>query len=33
MGDERFDNLPIILETPAPELWPEEIKWLRQFVN
>jgi deoxyribonuclease-4 len=33
MGDVRFDNLPIILETPAPELWPEEIKWLRQFVN
>lgn len=29
MHDERFDNMPIILETPQPELWAEEIAWLR----
>lgn len=26
--DKRFDALPIILETPKPELWPEEIAQL-----
>jgi deoxyribonuclease-4 len=31
MKDPRFDNMPIILETPAPELWAEEIAWLRRF--
>jgi len=29
-GDSRFDNIPLILETPAPELWPEEIKMLKK---
>jgi deoxyribonuclease-4 len=33
MSDPRFDDMPIILETPAPELWAEEIAWLRQFVE
>jgi deoxyribonuclease-4 len=33
MADPRFDDMPIILETPAPELWAEEIAWLRQFVE
>ena len=28
MNDPRFDNMPIILETPNEEIWPEEIKWL-----
>lgn len=28
MNDPRFDNMPLILETPVEELWPEEIKWL-----
>lgn len=28
MNDPRFDNMPIILETPDEERWPEEIKWL-----
>lgn len=27
-NDSRFDNMPIILETPAPELWQDEIAWL-----
>lgn len=25
MADPRVDNIPLILETPNPELWPEEI--------
>lgn len=29
MKDSRFDDVPIILETPQPELWPKEIEWLR----
>ena len=28
MADSRFDNIPLILETPDPTLWPEEIAWL-----
>lgn len=30
MQDTRFDNIPLILETPEPDLWPEEIAWLYQ---
>lgn len=29
MNDSRFDDMPIILETPDPTLWKEEIAWLR----
>lgn len=28
MKDPRFDNMPLILETPDETLWAEEIKWL-----
>lgn len=28
MHDPRFDNIPLILETPDETLWPEEIKML-----
>lgn len=28
VNDPRFDNMPIILETPDEEAWPEEIAWL-----
>lgn len=28
VNDPRFDNIPLILETPDPLLWPEEIAWL-----
>jgi deoxyribonuclease IV len=28
MNDSRFDNMPLILETPDESLWEEEIKWL-----
>lgn len=31
MQDARFDDMPIILETPEEELWGEEIKLLRSF--
>ena len=29
MKDTRFDNLPLILETPDETLWAKEIAWLR----
>lgn len=28
VNDPRFDDIPLILETPDMELWPQEIKWL-----
>lgn len=28
MNDPRFDDMPLILETPDEERWPEEIAWL-----
>jgi deoxyribonuclease-4 len=31
MADERFNGIPLILETPDPSLWAEEIKLLRSF--
>ncbi|MBR1851469.1 MAG: deoxyribonuclease IV [Bacteroidales bacterium] len=31
MHDPRFDNMPIILETPDPSRWADEIKWLRSL--
>lgn len=31
MHDPRFDNMPIILETPDPARWSEEIAWLRSL--
>jgi deoxyribonuclease-4 len=31
MQDPRFDNLPLILETPDEELWKEEIKMLYAY--
>ena len=27
MNDPRFDNMPLILETPEESLWPEEITY------
>ncbi|MBQ0015621.1 MAG: deoxyribonuclease IV [Bacteroidales bacterium] len=29
MHDPRFDNIPMILETPDPTLWKSEIEWLK----
>ena len=31
MSDERFNNIPLILETPDPSRWTDEIKLLRSF--
>lgn len=31
MADERFDDIPLVLETPNPAIWPDEIKLLRSF--
>lgn len=28
MADSRMNNIPLILETPNPDLWPEEIAYL-----
>ena len=33
MADDRFDNLPLVLETPVEELWPEEISWLNKLAG
>ena len=32
-GDPRFDDIPLILETPGRDKWPEEIKRLYSFYN
>lgn len=31
MHDERFDDIPIVLETPDESLWPREIEWLKSL--
>lgn len=31
MADERFNSIPLILETPDPAIWADEIKLLRSF--
>ena len=31
--DPRFDNIPLVLETPDEERWPEEIAKLKEFAN
>lgn len=31
MNDQRFDHIPMILETPDEEIWAEEIRMLRGF--
>lgn len=33
MNDPRFDNIPLILETPEESLWEEEIKKLYSFIK
>jgi deoxyribonuclease-4 len=33
MNDKRFDNMPIILETPDESLWAEEIKLLYSLIH
>ena len=33
MNDPRFDNIPLILETPDDSLWAQEIALLYSFVE
>lgn len=33
MNDPRFDNMPIILETPDEDIWAEEIAWLYKVIG
>ncbi|CAN5433353.1 deoxyribonuclease IV [soil metagenome] len=33
MQDSRFDGIPLILETPDPDRWPEEIARLKELTN
>lgn len=33
MRDPRFEDIPLILETPDPDRWPEEIRMLRNMAN
>lgn len=33
MNDKRFDSIPLILETPNPDGWKDEIELLRSFVE
>ncbi len=33
MRDPRFDGIPLILETPDPDRWPEEIRLLRELAK
>ncbi len=32
MKDDRFDGIPLILETPNPDRWPEEIQKLKDLM-
>ena len=32
-ADSRFDNIPLILETPDESLWSQEIAHLRQIAT
>lgn len=33
VNDPRFDNMPLILETPDPENWASEINWLYSMIK
>lgn len=33
MKDPRFDNIPLILETPDESIWPQEIEMLRGWMD
>lgn len=33
MNDSRFDDIPLILETPKDDLWPFEIAWLYSLIG
>ena len=31
MSDNRFNDIPLIMETPEPEKWAQELNMLRSF--
>ena len=33
LRDDRFDNIPCVLETPGEELWPDEVKLLKSLLK
>lgn len=33
MQESRFDNIPLIMETPNPDIWAEELNILRNFMQ
>lgn len=33
MNDPRLDNIPLILETPDPSIWKDEIEMLNGFIT
>ncbi len=33
VNDPRFDSMPIILETPDPDIWKQEIAWLYSLIK
>lgn len=33
MADKRFNDIPLILETPENDIWPEEIKMLHSYMK
>ena len=33
VNDPRFDDMPLILETPDPDRWAEEIAWLYSMIG
>ena len=33
MNDSRFDNIPLILETPDSDIWANEIEWLYNCIK
>lgn len=33
MKNSQFDHIPLILETINPDIWPQEIAWLKQQAN
>ncbi|MEG0518633.1 MAG: deoxyribonuclease IV [Bacteroidales bacterium] len=33
MQDSRFNNIPLIMETPNPDIWAEELNTLRSFIR
>ena len=33
MADARFDNIPLILETPDETRWNQEVAWLKSNVK